>query len=516
VFYPPEKPGIKSSEDRARTRRKANLGWWEANQLSLKMRRRARHLVGYATSPVVIRPIVKWSMPGWQVRDPLSTFPPPERDLGDIHPPDSIFSFSRTYQWLLDRYATSLAMLQRPRDTSPDDLFELLEYVDGEEFVLLACGKPGANSYETLGGSPHVELERLPNLAGMCPAVVPGRITLDRAQGEFDGVLGMYQEEAKMFALGMIAEYRAIFRDTYLVSRPGETADFIAGPYDGRSGKVNIIKGGDIKETGADPSPQLGMWVDRLERAQRTTGGIPSEFGAESPSNVRTGKRGDAVLSAAIDHPIAEAQEIFAQSLMAENRVAVAIDKAFFNKPKSFYVSAVKGRVDYTPKDVFSTDVNVVSYPMARVDSNGLIVGIGQRVGIGIMSKRTAQEMDPMVSDVEMEHDRIVAEALEMAGLQAIQTQVAQGAMGPAEWAKIATLVRSDQMDLAEAVTRVHEELQATQAQPPVPGTPEAHPGLAAALPAGQAGQPPPAIAPPGPSQQNLAFLLSDLHRAAR
>ena len=60
VYYPPLEDGNRASEKRASTRKRATMGWWEANKMSLKMRRRARWLIGYASSPVVLRPDTKW------------------------------------------------------------------------------------------------------------------------------------------------------------------------------------------------------------------------------------------------------------------------------------------------------------------------------------------------------------------------------------------------------------------------------------------------------------------------
>jgi hypothetical protein len=66
---------------------------------------------------------------------------------------------------------------------------------------------------------------------------------------------------------------------------------------------------------------------------------------------------------------IQEAQLALAASLEQENRIAVAQAKAYFgNQRKSFFVTGAgkdNGPVDYVPNQVFETDVNVVSYPLA-------------------------------------------------------------------------------------------------------------------------------------------------------
>src|SRR5919106_311220 len=84
VYYPPLRPGIEKSEKNARTRRLANIGWWNQNHMRIKMRRRARWLVGYGAAPVTIRPDVRNEMPMWHCRDPLTTFPAPSLDPDDM------------------------------------------------------------------------------------------------------------------------------------------------------------------------------------------------------------------------------------------------------------------------------------------------------------------------------------------------------------------------------------------------------------------------------------------------
>lgn len=520
VFYPPTKPGMDIHEKRARTRRMANIGWWQQNHLRVKMRRRSRWLVGYGAAPVVIRPDMKNQIPMWHLRDPLTCYPAPCVDTDDMAPPDCIFSYNRTLDWLRDNYGEKVRSLYRGPNSKGDQVFSLIEYIDGDEFVLLASGtvRPTDDydqtqqAYQTC-----VELERIPNRIGLCTVVVPGRIGLDRRMSQFEGMLGMYMIQSRLAALEVIAVEKGVFPDTYLVSRPNEIATFVSGPYDGRTGMVNVIKGGDIKDVQSNPGFQTNPTVDRLERSQRLTAGIPAEFGGESTTNVRTGKRGDSILSAVIDFPIQEAHELFSEALQLENKLAIAIMKEYFDGPKSFYVSVkgAKGRVDYTPSTDFDSDTNFVSYSQAGVDLNNLVVGMGQRIGVGTMSKRTAQEMDPLIDDPENEHDRVVTEGLEQAMLQGIQQQAAQGAMAPIDLAHIMRLVSSDKMELAAAVEeaqRLAQERQASSGSPgapdgPVPqGAPEAQPGLTEAPGVAQ-----PTVGEPPGGLANLGTLLNSL-----
>lgn len=517
VYYPPVVPGNKASEDRANKRRRATLGWYEANKMSMKLRRRARFLIGYASSPVVLRPDPKRGIAKWEIRSPLTAYPALSEDIDQITPTDCIFSFGRSYKWLKAHYPNA-AVKFRANGEEPSDqtLYDIVEYVDAECWVLAAVEVnpvqpsiiPGQSSMR------YVELERVVNRTDMCPAVVPGRITLDRQQGQFDGLVGMYQMQAKLMALEVIAVERGIFPDTYLVSRPGETAKFISGPYDGRTGMVNVIAGGDLREAGLQQGVGPQNTIDRLERNMRITSGIPAEFGGESTTNIRTGKRGDAILSAVVDFPVQEAQELLAESLIEENKRAIAISKAYFGDDRrSFYVSfrGARGHVDYTPNKDFETDENVVTYSYAGADANSLVVGLGQRVGLGTLSKRSAQEIDPLVADPELEHDRVVAESLEQALLLSVQQQAQQGQIPPNDLAQIMQLVVSDKMSLAEAVDEVHRKAQERQATPAPVGSAATMPGLA--QPEMGAEQPGtlPAQSPAAPGQPNMMDLLAQL-----
>lgn len=516
VMYPVARNG-KTELDRTRDRRRATLGWWDKANMGIKLRRRARHLVGYGISPVLIRPGFSYfggaGAPCWEVKDPLATYPAPSADPDDPCVPDVIFAVKRTLGWLQRRYDVS--GLSKPSDCKADALFEVLEYVDDDELVTCVVGQDadtGAYGAMPMAGAKIVELERLPNRAGICTAVVPGRINLDRRQGQFDGMIGMHQMQAKLFALEVIAVEKGIFADEWLIARQNETPEIIQVA-DGRIGRVGLVKGGDLRQQNLQSGFQTYPTIDRLERSQRLTGGIPAEFGGESQSNVRTGRRGENILSATIDFGIQEAQQVLAASLQAENCRAIAIDKGYHDTAKSFYVSwhKAKGQVDYKPSELFETDHNFVTYAHAGTDVNGLVVSGGQRVGMGTLSKRGFMEMDPLIDDPEHEADRIVAEALEQAMLQGIQAQASQGAIPPSDLARIMQLVKDDRADLAAAVEQAQREAQERQAALVEAQSPEAQPGLA--VPGAGAESTPIPEEPLGPSPENLSRLLASLRR---
>ena len=108
-------------------------------------------------------------------------------------------------------------------------------------------------------------------------------------------------------------------------------------------------------------------------------------------------------------------------------------------------------------------------------------MSLGQRLGAGLISKETARETDPLISDPDMEHDRLVAEGIESALLASIQSQAADpmGPYQPDDLAYLTRLVLEKDLPLYEAVSRTQQRAQDRQAAMVQPNTPEAMPGLA-------------------------------------
>lgn len=525
VFCPSMKVGVKKEEDASRKRRAAILGWWEQNNMELKLRRRARWLQGYACAPVCIRPSSYKNIPCWYVRDPLSTYPAPDPDPDSLTPRDVIYSFRKSLAWV--DYHYPLNNIKRRKSARPDTPILLIEYQDDQQITLLALSSfIGTNENEATPATygtfvddswtnteSIVVLENAVNLAGVCPSVIPGRITLDREQGQYDGIVGMYQSQAMLFALNFRAVAQDVWPNEWLISQPGQQAKIVKMA-DGRTGQVGEIIGGDIKSMHLNPGYKSDQLMDRLERNQRVSAGIPSEFGGESPSNVRTGRRGDSILSAVVDFPIQEAQTLLAKSLEAENRIAVAIDKAYYgNDRKSFYVDwkGARGNVDYVPNKIFTTDQNRVTFPAAGVDANNLTISLGQLVGTELMSRRTAMELHPFIDDAEEEDDRITAQSLRRSTLAAIETQASQGAIPPADMARIEELVLTGKAEVYEAIQIAQQEAQERQAQQNPAGSPPTQPGLSLPGMGAEAGA---AIPEVTPSAGNLAGVLSSLYPA--
>jgi hypothetical protein len=513
-YFPPVKEGSERSKNNAKQKKQAMLAMWDNNRMPMKMRRRARHLFAYANSPVIIKPDFRKLTPTWQVRNPLNTFAAPVEDLDDPVPYDCIFTYQVTASFLIRTYGEKVVQQLRMGKVDSDQKFTMLEYVSPEAIQMCVIGSSSDyDDSETpeYGGFAAVMLEQIPNRTGMSLVVNPGRITLDKPRGQFDGILGMYYTRARLQALTEIAIERGIFPEEYLVARSGENPEIIQIA-DGKTGQLGVVKGGDIQQLQVNPGYKTDTALDRLERQERLEGAIPAEFGGESGTNIRTGRRGDAVLSATVDYRVQEAQTIFESSMIEEDKIAIAIERAYWGTfQKSFYIPgrAAAGISVYVPNQLWDNDFHYVSYSAAGSDVNGLVVGLGQRLGTGLMSKESAREADPLISDPDLEHDRIIQEGIESALLQSIQQQAVDpnGPYQPEDLAYLTRLVVENDVTLYEAVKRTDQRARDRQAAMMPAGAPETMPGLAQPGMGAQAQAAPAA----GPQGGGLDALLAQL-----
>ena len=390
----------------------------------------------------------------------------------------------------------------------PDDDLRrgIAEYIDDDEWIVLCRVDPKASPWNPGGGSETVRLERIPNRIGVCPIVLGGRYGLSRPMGQFDQLVGIYWSQAKLQALETIAVTRDIFPNVWIIGQDGQNPTVISEP-DGLRDQRGELRNGTVYVENSNPGYTTPQTIDRLERNARVAGRIPSEFGGESGTNIRTGRRGDAVISATVDFAVQEAQRTIQAALQIENRLAIAIDKAYFGeRTKTVWLGARESRKKdtYVPNQLWTTDRHEVAYTHAGADANQLTIGLLQMAGANMMSKFTAMRKHPMIDNAEMEHDRIQVEALEQALLGSVANMAAQGQLPPTDLARIMQLVRDDRMELAEAVQQAQDEAQKRQAQQVPPTDPAAQPGIAVPGTGAEAAPIPPA--PPG--MRNLQSLL--------
>lgn len=534
VHYPALIPGKDKgtgSEEWANKRKMANLGWWQESKLNLKMRRMARWLVGYATAPMMVRPNFNTGVPEYVLRDPLSTYPSLNVEYDDAQPTDFIYAYKRTFRWLEQNHPdAALSLARRYKHTpQPSTQVELLEYIDGEERVLGVQAIRPADTHGRLwwpgageeGGGQ--EISRAPNRAGVCWGVTSNRITVDRLMGQFSQTFGIYQNQARLMALETIAVEKAIFPDIVIQGNtPGRVPVLVNGEWaDGRDGDINVVRDGNVDVVQLNPGFMTEPLIDRHERSIRQAG-VPAQFSGETPSNIATGRLGDQILSATVDFPIQEYQELLGYTLWEANKRAVAIVKSYFGETKkSFHVgfNGTSGQADYTPNTHFETDAHHVRYSAPGADVNSLIIGIGQRLGLETMSKWTAMQQDPLVPDADFEYRKVASERIQSALLDFVAQAVQGGMLDPQDVVILWEEVERGS-NIADAWKKAQEAAQKRQAEAQqaaaeaqagptgAPG-PEAQPGLSPTNPE-EAGL---AVQGPSPNMQNLSMMLGSLRQ---
>lgn len=513
VAFAIERVGSDSAKNRARDKHDIIVhDWWRKSKvLTHILPRRARWFFAYATAPVMLRPDGD-GLPRWYDREPVGTYPAPVSQVGDIVPADCVFLIKKSGKELMRDYPAQMARIVGRGQLAPN--YDVIEYMDAEQITCLVMGSAPENPYVAPQGSPQEVLYSLPNRAERPLAVIPGRITLDKPLGQFDGLIGAYQAQGRLMALYTLAQERAIFPETWVVSQPGFPRAEIVVPADSKEGIVGELVGGSIQTITPQPSPLTPQLIDRLEYIERASGAIPAEFSGQSSSNIRTGRRGDAVMGAAVDYRLQEAQTVFEESLVEENKVAIAIAKAYAgNKTFSMYVPG-RGKINYTAAK-FDDDTHEVRYAYAGADAGSLNIAVGQKLGLETLSRETAMELDPLVRDVELEKDRISAESLQRAFWSSIQTQAADpnGPYQPRDLARLGQLIETDKMNPYDAVAQLDDEIRQRQAEQAAAAQmgPEGMPGLS--MPGAPGAPVPPNIQDVGPSIGNLSQMLTQLRR---
>lgn len=529
--WPAIRDGFQGSEDKAYNRRKAGLSWWDQNSIDILNRKWFTFHFGYgcaamSLSHVSTSTLDKRPIPHWTVENPMQTFSAPCNDSLRMEPPDTIIACRRTRSWLKSEYPEQYNKLNTgdPARYRPDDMFDVLRYIDCDEFVLVACGSPQTEGQglwtpqNYTRGVPSVILAQAENKAGIPLIVQAGRITLGRLQGALDQMIPAYHRAARLNALNELAIARGIFPEQWVVAHAGDPqAPEIIVEANALTGQIGEIAHGTIMTLGNPPAAaqQAQAAINDLERTQRVVGNLPAEVNGESGSNIRTARRGEQVLGSAIDMPIQEAQEIRAAAAEAELRRAAAIVKGYWGTSKTFFFSSYDGtkqrEITDTFAETFETDEVYVKYSLPGTDANSLPIALGQRLNMGTLSAWTAMEIDPLVEDPTEERDRVELEGLRRSML----TQMEQQPMDPMMLAYIAQDKWATHDELEAVMIRVHEKMQAKQAeQQQLPaGAPQLQPGLSPGQP--PSGQPPTPFEGP-PSSNALAQIMSNLRSPAQ
>lgn len=524
TFCPALKPHIPGSVAKATTRRKSINATYHLSNWKIKRRRYYRHMTAYDTASIYVQPDFKERVMKLQVRNPLETYPE-FKSAEDVTPP-SYVAFITRYSGdnLRHRFPQVREEAGGPIAAQHgDEQWDIFEWVDDDQMVF---GLLGPTTLEgdhvstgytaSVGHGPWMQLgPSVPNLAGRCLAVTPAEISLHNIGNRLNSLLGSVKMQAKLMAMEVDAQQKAVYPDAYAVANPNETPQIVGGEWkDGRTGEINLLSGiSAVGTVNSSPPQQTAQMIDRLERNFKVSAGMSPQMQGESYGSLRTGRALDSMMASSVDPRIQELHEVTEAWMPAVNKAILAGYKGWFPTDKFVFFSGWtgdKGVVEFTPEKDFDSLENTVSYNIPGADVVQVTQVLGSMLGAKVISTNTFQGVHPWIEDGEAEQTQIEREDIQKAMLAGVQEQIASGQMPIAVSARLYDLVNEGH-PLHKALTMIDEEIRAEQAaaaeqaqadaaaaQAAAAQNPAAQMGLAAG-PAAAAPAAPPPGAGPGP-----------------
>jgi hypothetical protein len=529
----PNKDRGRRSREYAEKRRKIVAATYHNSKWNLARRRYYRQLAAYHTCSLVVLPDFQTGLPKIEVRDPLGTYVEPQANEELRQPEYVAFVTRHSAEYLRRVYPQSRQENGGPIHSHDlRELWDCVEWYDLDQTVFGIIGPVWDDrrmSNERPWITPWQQLSpAYPNRVGASPAVVPHNVSLGRIASRIGSMLGNVDLQARLMALDILAQEKAIWPDMYAIGRSGGMPRIIGGTWkDGREGDINLLQ--DVESIGqirSTPDVRTTQIIDRLERNFRTSTGLLPQFGGETYGALRTGRGIDALTGMALDPRIQELHEISEAWLPHLNAVILETYKAYWpDKKFSMYSGwpGDKGIVEFTPKEHIETTDNTVSYNLPGADVIQQTQILGSLRGAKAISGKTFRAMHPYIDDPEAEERLVQDEDFDEALRQSILQKLLTGELPLVASALIKKYV-ADGLDIFDAVVKADEEMrarQATQAPEPPPGmaaAPETMPGMAAPpeqmmamqAPPGQAG---PAMAPDRRAQ--MAQILQAMGQGA-
>lgn len=491
----PNKDQGRRSREYAEKRRKIIAATYHNSKWNLGRRRYYRQLAAYHTCSLVVLPDFNTGIPRIEIRDPLGTYVEPQANEELREPEYVAFVTRHSAEYLRRIYPQSKQELGGPiHKDDYRELWDCVEWYDQDVTVFGIIGPTWDDrrmSNERPWVTPWQQLSPVyPNRIGMCPAIVPHNVSLGRIASRIGSMLGNVDLQARLMALDILAQEKAIWPDMYAIGRSGGMPRIIGGVWkDGREGDINLLQDveaiGQIRSTPDVRTPQI---IDRLERNFRTSTGLIPQFGGESYGALRTGRGLDALAGIAVDPRIQELHEISEAWLPHLNAAILSTYKAYWpDKKFSMYSGwpGDKGIVTFTPQEHIEITDNTVTYNLPGADVMQQTQILGSLRGAKAISGKTFRAMHPYIDDPEAEerlvHDEDFDEALRTSILQKLMT----GEL-PLVLSSIIKKYLASGKDIFDAVEAADEEMRRRQAAeaPPAPegmaAAPETMPGLQA------------------------------------
>jgi len=430
----------KGSREYAHRREQIIAATYHESKWILGRRRFYRQLAAYHTGSLVVVPNFDKKMPIIQVRDPLMTFIEPKANE-ELRPPMYAAFISRhSGQELRKRYPQSRQENGGPiPETEVPILWDTVEWYDEDQLVFGLVGpvRDQVNAYIPAGfTTPWMQLSPVfKNRTGMIPVVVPSNVSLGKIASRIGSMIGNVDLQAKMMALDILAQEKAIFPDMYAIGRQSGQPLIVGGRWkDGREGEINMLQ--DVESIGMlrnTPDQRTQQLIDRMERNFRISTGLTAATGGENGSNLRTGRALSTMDGIAVDPRIQELHEISEAYMPHLNAVILSMYEAYWPDHKYTAFSGwpgSQGMVEFTPSlHIEGVYDNTVSYAVAGADVTQQTQILGSLLGTGTISRRTFRDKHPWIPNPEAEGQLVDEEHFEEALKTSLLQQLSQGQM---------------------------------------------------------------------------------------
>jgi len=251
------------------------------------------------------------------------------------------------------------------------------------------------------------------------------RFSFNELKGQYDHVLGLMGQMAKINILSTIAMEDAVFTETNI------SGELESGMYRKGRHAINYLAPGTQVSKPVNNLPyQLFNQVDRLERQLRLVAGYPVTDDAQSPNSFVTG-RGLDELNASMSLMIGEYRNILQDALQSLDAKRLEMDELLFDKSKalvgyrkgSAFAETYKPSVDiaknYRTRRVYGV--------MAGFDEPQKIVTGLQLLQANIIDKETLQNNMDGLDNIPVINERIRKEKAENLLFETLLARANQG-----------------------------------------------------------------------------------------
>ena len=270
-------------------------------------------------------------------------------------------------------------------------------------------------------------IDFMPNILRSGPCfVVAKRFAFDQMQSQFQHVIGLMANMAKINILGTIAMEDAVFTETNIVG------EIESGKY--RKGRfaVNYLAPGSQVSKPVNNLPyQLFQQVDRLERHLRLGSAYPVSDDGQSPNSFVTG-RGLEELGTSASLHVREYQQILRDALQEVDAKRLEFDEVMFGdirKPIAGMHRGTAYKETYTPKSDISEMYKTrrVYGVMAGFDEPQKVITGLQLMQQGVIDTQTLRENLDGLDNTTVIEERIISEKAEKVLFESLMAQAAQG-----------------------------------------------------------------------------------------